>query len=773
MKFFKHKSIFSLLLVVAMVVTMLPTAAFAAEVDVSEEHIHTEACTHETDEADPLVTPEAPSETSLEEASEDEASVPEETVSEETTKVVEETVAVATDEFSGTVADSLVEWQFDSSTGMLKISGSGGCETFTSAEDQPWKHLRDQIREVWFYDMDMLSISNLAYWFDGCSALEMAELPYTTFTIGEKAFADCVSLHRVLMYYTETAPVVVSGAFQVDELTPMEVLYIPMAESANDVLHTYDWGAENRAVYFSDVYGMMALASGWCIFCQGTYEYTYECSYWHEGEHIIRHWCSNCGKDQCEGVYGQKHSYDNSGNCTGCGYYNADYDNSVCYHSSTYYSWSGCTYYEYCRSCGEYMGSGVSHGSTYTEWSGCDWYDYCRDCDELMDYGTSHGNYSYGSWEYYNSSRHRRYYSCDDCGEGSYSYGYHSTSTQYSQYSSTQHQKGSYCSTCSSYVGSTSYESHSFTYGSWQNYDGTQHRRTKTCSSCGYSTYEYASHSLTYGAWSSYSGSQHRRTASCSCGYSSYEYASHSFSTGSWTSTSDSQHSRVKSCSCGYSTTESENHSFTYGAWSSVSDESHTRTKSCSCGYTGSETAPHEYVSGTWQSYDEEQHRRSNTCSCGHSVTEYESHDDADSDDYCDSCSYLMSRFSVTVPANLSLTVSKNGDVYSATSAQIANNSTAAVKVSSIEISTVNGWSLVPYATNMANAKVDAKFIGFKLNGAVSTATGNSENLTLNSDWIIAKGDALTLDYDAVVSATSDPISEQVITIVFVLRWAE
>ena len=42
----------------------------------------------------------------------------------------------------------------------------------------------------------------------------------------------------------------------------------------------------------------------------------------------------------------------------------------------------------------------------------------------------------------------------------------------------------------------------------------------------------------------------------------------------------------------------------------------------------------------------------------------------------------------------------------------------------------------------------------------------------MSGSWGIAKGTALSLDYDAVVSATSNPINEQVLTVVFVLDWA-
>ncbi|MBE6931658.1 MAG: hypothetical protein E7463_15420 [Ruminococcaceae bacterium] len=131
-----------------------------------------------------------------------------------------------------------------------------------------------------------------------------------------------------------------------------------------------------------------------------------------------------------------------------------------------------------------------------------------------------------------------------------------------------------------------------------------------------------------------------------------------------------------------------------------------------------------------------------------------------------------MARFSVTVPASLTLAVSKYGEVFCADNAGIVNNSTAAVKVSGVTANAVNGWTLVPYETNMANAKVNARQIGLFLNGAVTLTTGTTETLVLDTGWTIAEANSMPLSCDAVVSAYSEPVSEQVLTLVFVLNWA-
>ena len=127
--------------------------------------------------------------------------------------------------------------------------------------------------------------------------------------------------------------------------------------------------------------------------------------------------------------------------------------------------------------------------------------------------------------------------------------------------------------------------------------------------------------------------------------------------------------------------------------------------------------------------------------------------------------------FSVTVPVTLPLIVDEGGEVHVG-AAEIINASTGDVIVSSVSISTKNGWQLVPYTTDMAHAKVDAKQLGFKINDSVTTKTGVAETFSLTSPWTIAENGKLPLSYDAVVSAVSQPVTEQdVLSVVFVLEW--
>ena len=116
--------------------------------------------------------------------------------------------------------------------------------------------------------------------------------------------------------------------------------------------------------------------------------------------------------------------------------------------------------------------------------------------------------------------------------------------------------------------------------------------------------------------------------------------------------------------------------------------------------------------------------------------------------------------FSVTVPVTLPLVVDESGEVHTG-SAEIINGSTGAVVVSSVGISTKNGWQLVPFDTDMAHEKVDAQLLGFKINDSETTKTGDAETFSLTSPWTIAENGRLPINYDAVVSAVSKAITEQ------------
>jgi len=258
------------------------------------------------------------------------------------------------------------------------------------------------------------------------------------------------------------------------------------------------------------------------------------------------------------------------------------------------------------------------------------------------------------------------------------------------------------------------------------------------------------------------------------CGLSYSDIEEHSWTYGNWASTGIYYHERSKTCSlCGYASIERRTHSFIISDYKSVDSTKHSYTKTCSvCGYSEKVNEVHSFTNGDWTAVDSLTHKRNVTCSkCLYNKNETENHRDDNGDLICDDCNYVMPVFSVTVPTSMNLTMSKDGTVYAANNVKIDNNSSAAVKVSSVEITGKNGWTVVPYSTNMANEKVDCKKVGFRLN---NISTKGSGQLELDNNWTIAANSSLSLNYNAVISATSSPIvNENILDVKYIIEWSD
>ena len=732
----------------------------------------------------------------------------------------DEETAVSTEAAtSGTIQNSSIRWSLDEK-GWLTISGSGEAPAFTSADDQPWAAVREQITEVWFEDVETLTIPDLAYWFEDCVNLTTAELPLAP-VIGRHAFYNCPKLSTLTMYYGETVlNSIGEDAFwrETDSGDTLYIAYIIGYPEATVPFYTYDWAAANRSDrYFYDLYGVYSNADsaastvadsgimkapakavsrastgivGTCPSCkqyslQGTYVSTTHTSRGHQEyyECYKCHYVQNLGtyvyKDHGSGSYG-------SWTCPDCGSHTwvLDYENDAT-----------CT------------------RNGYREYS-CD----CGQSKRETIYATGH-SYSYGSWEEYSSSQHRREAYCRNCGATDYDYASHSMSYgSWSNSSSSQHSRTASCRTCG--YSTTDYGNHSFTTGSWSKYSDTQHRRSKTCSGCGASTYDYANHSYSYGSWVLDSETQHKRTKTCSaCGDSGYEYADHTDANGDgkcddcgatvsltikWDAgtnggTIDGKTSITTTgkpnatATAPTSTPVKTGHAFK-GWYTSASGGSLYNTVTITAAKTfyaqftaNSYTLTWDLGNGTTeetkQTYGEKltlptEPTRKNAEFLGW-FTEANGGTQVDANTIYktdgDSTYYahweITEVFSVTVPVTLPLIVDEGGEVHVG-AAEIINASTGDVIVSSVSISTKNGWQLVPYTTDMAHAKVDAKQLGFKINDSVTTKTGDAETFSLTSPWTIAENGKLPLSYDAVVSAVSQPVTAQdVLSIVFVLEW--
>ena len=717
---------------------------------------------------------------------------------------------------SGTIPDSKIKWEIDSH-GWLTISGSGEAPVFQSADDQPWAEYREQITEIWYDDMSALTIPDLAYWFEGCTNLTTAELPLAP-VIGKHAFYNCPKLSTLTMYYGETVlNSIGEDAFwrEADSGDTLYVAYIIGYPDSSVPFHDYDWIASNRSNrYFHDLYGVYQNADaataggikkapaqvstrastgivGTCPSCkqyslQGTYVEQTHTSRGHQEyyECYKCHYVKNLGtyvyKEHGDGSYG-------SWTCPSCGSHTwvLDYQSDATCTSNGYRSYS-CA-------CGQTKSETI--------------------------YASGH-SYSYGSWEEYSSSQHRREAYCRNCGASSYDYASHSLSYgSWSNDSSSQHSRTVSCRTCG--YSTTDYGSHSYSTGSWSKYSDTQHRRSKTCSGCGATDYDYANHSYSYGNWSKYDKTQHRRTKTCSaCSDSDYEYGDHrdsnadgvcddcganvalivtwdalsnGGSVGGKNSVMTSVAPNQTAVAPGYTPVKA-GHTFS-GWYTEKAGGALYSTVTITAARTFyAQFTPAEYKI-TWdlgigktettnQTYGETLNLPAEPARKGYAFLGWFTQETGGTQvdgntvfkEVASTTYYAhweeATVFSVIVPAVLPVTVDQNGKVY-VSNAEIVNHSTAAVQVSSVTLTAENGWTLVPYASDMSHAKVDSNQIGFKINSAQTSKTGSTEQFELTTPWQIAEEDSLTLTYDAVVSALSQPVTNaNILCVLFVVEWA-
>ena len=722
---------------------------------------------------------------------------------------------------SGTIPDSKITWELDGK-GWLTISGSGDCSTFTSKDDQPWAEYRSQITQVWFDGMESLAIPDLAYWFEDCTNLTTAEIPSTTPVIGRHAFYNCPLLTKLSIYYGEhTLDNIGEDAFwrETDNGDTLYVAYIIGYPDSSVPFHDYDWNSSNRSDrYFYDVYGAYKNADSTApVVSDSAIKKAPAATATYASTGIVGT-CPSCNQYSLQGTYveqthtsrGHQEYYE----CYKCHYVkNLGTYVYKDHGDGSYGSWT-------CPSCGshtwvlDYENDATCTRNGYREYS-CD----CGQSKRETIYASGH-NYSYGSWEQYSSSQHRRTGSCRNCGATDYDYASHSMSYgAWSNYSDSQHSRTASCRTCG--YSTTDYGNHSYTTGSWSKYSDTQHRRSKTCSGCGASTYDYANHSYSYGSWMSDSETRHKRTKTCSaCGDSGYEYADHTDANGdgkcddcgatvSLTVTWDAgSNGGTIDGKAAYSETVQPNskptipaslpvkkgHSFKGWYTAKTGGKLYNTVTSITASTTFyAQFEANKYVViwdlGTGQSETTEQTygeklllptdpERKNAEFLGW-FTEANGGTQVTANDVftetADKTYYahweITEVFSVTVPVTLPLVVDESGEVHTG-SAEIINASTGTVVVSSVSISTKNGWQLVPYTTDMAHEKVDAKLLGFKINDAQTNKTGDTEIFSLTSPWEIAENSRLPLSYDAVVSAVSKAVTEQeVLSIVFVLEW--
>lgn len=189
-------------------------------------------------------------------------------------------------------------------------------------------------------------------------------------------------------------------------------------------------------------------------------------------------------------------------------------------------------------------------------------------------------------------------------------------------------------------------------------------------------------------------------------------------------------------------------------------------------------TEPHTFSYGTYTmtlSEDGEPiHTRYRDCHfCRYSDREEGPHADLDHNGSCDVCDGDLYRMSVTLPTDFPLALAPDGSVANVPG-EIRNGSDCRIEIVSVELRCENGWTAVPYLTDMAFEKVDAKEIGVRLSDAESITAGSSVRLSLPaSGWLVPSGASFPLELCPKVTAVSEPVSgARVASFVFTVRFS-
>ena len=129
---------------------------------------------------------------------------------------------------SGTCGDdgSVLNWSFDTSTGIFTIRGTGAMRHYTYSSDAPWHQYRSQI-EILNLTPGLTIIGRNA--FSYCSNLELVIIPSGVTLIGGEAFSACSSLRSISI--PNTVNRIAPSAFS--SCTALEQLFIP--ESVTDI----------------------------------------------------------------------------------------------------------------------------------------------------------------------------------------------------------------------------------------------------------------------------------------------------------------------------------------------------------------------------------------------------------------------------------------------------------------------------------------------------------------------------------------------------------
>lgn len=128
--------------------------------------------------------------------------------------------------------------------------------------------------------------------------------------------------------------------------------------------------------------------------------------------------------------------------------------------------------------------------------------------------------------------------------------------------------------------------------------------------------------------------------------------------------------------------------------------------------------------------------------------------------------------FSVTVPSEIPINITKDGEIQVAKNLNIRNDSSDAVEVTAIKVTGKNDWSVVDYSDDFVSKPDNSKVLALSFRG---DATDSSGNITLTPEnWAIAASQELDIRAEAKLSRQTNSSSKSnIATVNWSFNWAD
>lgn len=128
--------------------------------------------------------------------------------------------------------------------------------------------------------------------------------------------------------------------------------------------------------------------------------------------------------------------------------------------------------------------------------------------------------------------------------------------------------------------------------------------------------------------------------------------------------------------------------------------------------------------------------------------------------------------FSVTVPSEIPINITKGGEIQVAKNLNIRNDSSDAVEVTAITVTGKNDWSVVDYSDDFVSKPDNSKVLALSFRGDATDSSGNI--IPTPENWAIAASQELDIRAEAKLSRQTNSSSKSnIATVNWSFNWAD